>query len=90
MRKWLRQRLLNLLVDGDDAEIKIYPGLNTVGGGLVKLGRQEVDCERRDGIDLPDPISFRIQQVSGGTIVETRWWDKKRSEEHTSELQSRV
>ena len=31
-----------------------------------------------NGIDLPDPITFRVQMVSGGTVVETRWYDHKK------------
>ena len=34
------------------------------------------------GIDLPDPISFKVQAVSGGTLVETRWYDHKKDESH--------
>jgi hypothetical protein len=32
------------------------------------------------GIDLNDPITFRVQAVSGGTLVETRWYDPKKDE----------
>jgi len=32
------------------------------------------------GIDLNNPISFRVQAVNGGTLVETRWYDPKRDE----------
>jgi hypothetical protein len=28
-------------------------------------------------IELTDPISFRVQAVQGGTLVETRWYDPK-------------
>ena len=31
-------------------------------------------------IDLPDPINFRVQAVSGGTLVETRWYDYKKDD----------
>jgi hypothetical protein len=31
-----------------------------------------------NSIDLPDPITFRVQMVSGGTVVETRWYDHKK------------
>jgi hypothetical protein len=33
-----------------------------------------------DGIDLTDPISFKVEAVQGGTLVETRWYDHKRDE----------
>ena len=32
------------------------------------------------GIDLPDPINFRVQAVAGGTLVETRWYDYKKDD----------
>jgi len=33
------------------------------------------------GIDLTNPISFRVQAVSGGTLIETRWYDRKTDNE---------
>jgi hypothetical protein len=39
------------------------------------------DCS---SIDLPDPIRFKVQTVSGGTVVETRWYDNKG--EHRTKL----
>jgi hypothetical protein len=33
------------------------------------------DCD--SGLDLPDPITFRVQAVQGGTLVETRWYNSK-------------
>jgi hypothetical protein len=35
------------------------------------------------GIDLPDPIVFKVQAVSGGTLVESRWYDHKKDENRT-------
>ena len=32
------------------------------------------------GINLPDPILFKVQAVTGGTLVETRWYDQKKDE----------
>ena len=32
------------------------------------------------GIDLNNPITFRVQAVQGGTLVETRWYDAKKDE----------
>jgi hypothetical protein len=29
------------------------------------------------GIDLTNPISFKVQAVQGGTLIETRWYDTK-------------
>ena len=76
MRNWLRQRLLNLLVGGD-AEVKV------VTRGRSRLGRDfdETECSDNPGIDLPDPIRFRVQQVQGGTVIETKWYDPKKDEE---------
>jgi hypothetical protein len=34
-----------------------------------------------DGINLPDPITFKVQAVSGGTLVETRWYDYKKDDQ---------
>lgn len=31
-----------------------------------------------DSIDLDDPIRFKVQAVSGGTLVETSWYDSKK------------
>ena len=31
-------------------------------------------------IDLTDPIRFSVQQVEGGTLIETRWTDPKQDE----------
>jgi len=80
MRNWLRQRLLNLLVGGD-AEVKVVSGgrrRRTVRDWEDEL----VDSESTEpGIDLPDPIRFRVQQVSGGTVIETKWYDPKKDEE---------
>ena len=76
MRNWLRQRLLNLLVGGD-AEVKV------VATARSRFNRDfdEVGVDDPPGIDLPDPIRFRVQQVSGGTVIETKWYDPKKDEE---------
>lgn len=55
---------------------------------IVPLGlRNKVGARRRgddsvilisdNEIDLTNPISFRVQAVQGGTLVETRWYDPK-------------
>jgi len=36
--------------------------------------------DSNDSIDLTDPISFKVEAVQGGTLVETRWYDHKRDE----------
>lgn len=45
-------------------------------------GRDEICLvdDSNSGIDLHDPITFRVQAVSGGTVVETRWYDHKKDE----------
>ena len=39
-----------------------------------------ISDDDESSIDLPDPIRFKVQQVSGGTLVETRWYDCKKDE----------
>ena len=77
MKNWLRQRLLNLLVGGH-AEIKVI-GRNR-GSRAVRDFDEIEDCSD-SGIDLPDPITFKVQTVSGGTVVESRWYDHKKDEQ---------
>ena len=48
-----------------------------------RLGRSrliEIEDDDESVIDLPDPIRFKVQQVNGGTLVETRWYDHKKDE----------
>jgi hypothetical protein len=33
-----------------------------------------------EGIEMTDPITFKVEAVQGGTLVETRWYDHKRDE----------
>jgi hypothetical protein len=54
---------------------------------LVPLARlrskysHSVSLEASDNsIDLTDPISFKVEAVQGGTLVETHWYDHKRDE----------
>jgi hypothetical protein len=38
-------------------------------------------CDDSDNsIDLQYPISFKVEAVQGGTLVETRWYDCKKDE----------
>jgi len=73
MKNWLRQRLLNLLVGGH-AEIKVVT--------KNRLGRDFDDIEdcNNNGIDLPDPITFKVQQVNGGTVIESKHYDPKKDD----------
>ena len=77
MRNWLRQRLINILVDTDDSR----PRLGRASRGSLSVRVDEDPCDTDSGIDLPDPISFRVQQISGGTLVESRWYDYKKDEQ---------
>ena len=74
MRNWLRQRLINLLVGGD-AKIKV------IGRGRGSRDFDDIEDCGDSGIDLPDPITFKVQTVSGGTVVESRWYDHKKDEQ---------
>jgi hypothetical protein len=76
MRNWLRQRLINLLV-GEHAEIKVVTGKR--GLRATSSFNDEEDCSD-NGIDLPDPINFKVQQVNGGTVIETRYYDHKKDD----------
>lgn len=78
MRNWLRQRLINLLV-GENAEISVIHGGKSRIRNSWSNGNDSCDIES-SGIDLPDPINFRVQHVSGGTVVETRWYDAKKDD----------
>jgi hypothetical protein len=80
MRAWLRQRLINLLVDTDSSA---KPMKSSLGSIAVRLDRGEDICVSDGSIDLPDPINFRVQTVSGGTVVESRWYDHKKDEHRT-------
>jgi hypothetical protein len=75
MRNWLRQQLINILVDTDISK----PARIGRGSISVSLGEELCD-DSSSGIDLPDPITFKVQQVNGGTLVETRWYDYKKDE----------
>ena len=76
MRNWLRQKLINILVDTDESSIK--KSRHSMGSISVRMD-QDI-CVSDENIDLPDPINFRVQTVSGGTVVESRWYDHKKDE----------
>jgi len=83
MRTWLRQRLINLLVNDDNSGNKVSRSTPSVGSISVRLAREQDICVSDGNIDLPDPINFRVQTVSGGTVVESRWYDHKKDEHRT-------
>ena len=75
MRNWLRQRLLHFLIDTEDSRP------SKIGRGNISVSLSDELCDDSpSGIDLPDPIRFKVQQVSGGTLVETTWYDHKKDE----------
>ena len=76
MKAWLRQRLLHFLIEPEDSR----PSRIGRGNISVSLMDDELCDDSPSGIDLPDPINFKVQAVSGGTIVESRWYDHKKDE----------
>ena len=80
MRNWLRQRLINLLVDTDDQGARQRPA-RLRSQGSISVSFDDCDIEATDRLELPDPIRFRVQQVSGGTVIETKYYDHKKDEE---------
>jgi hypothetical protein len=76
MKNWLRQRLLHFLIDAEDSR----PSRIGRGNISVSLIDDKLCDDSPSGIDLPDPIIFKVQAVSGGTIVESRWYDHKKDE----------
>ena len=75
MRHWLRQRLLHFLIDAE-------PSRSIDGRGNISISLGDELCDDSpSSIDLPDPIVFKVQAVSGGTIVESKWYDFKKDEQ---------
>jgi hypothetical protein len=78
MKHWLRQRLLHFLIDAETGRP------SSIGRGNISISLSDGLCDDSlNGIDLPDPITFKVQAVSGGTIVESRWYDHKKDENRT-------
>ena len=72
MKNWLRQKLINILIDSEPSRIDY--------GNISVSLNESLSDDSTSGIDLPDPIVFKVQAVSGGTIVESRWYDHKKDE----------
>ena len=74
MKNWLRQQLINILVDPIESRpVRM--------GRSISVSLDDALCDDHlGGIDLPDPITFKVQAVSGGTVVESRWYDHKKDE----------
>jgi hypothetical protein len=81
MRNWLRQRLINILVDTDDQGARHRPARLRNQGSISVNFDDELCDDSPSGIDLPDPIVFKVQAVSGGTVVESKWYDHKKDEQ---------
>jgi hypothetical protein len=77
MKHWLRQRLLHFLIDAEPSK----PSSIGRGSISVSLGDEQLCDDSPSGIDLPDPINFKVQAVAGGTIVESKWYDYKKDEQ---------
>ena len=77
MKNWLRQRLLHFLIDAEPSR----PSGIGRGNISISLGAEQLCDDSPSGIDLPDPINFKVQAVSGGTIVESRWYDHLKDEQ---------
>ena len=76
MIRWLWSRMMKWGWDfGREVDDDPIPRLRS---RAARLGDEIVSIEDIDsGIDLTNPISFRVQAVQGGTLVETRWYDPK-------------
>ena len=72
MIRWLWSNLIKWVWDFNrDIQLAKQPRV---------YGTIAVTDDDESGIDLPDPIRFKVQAVNGGTIIETRWWDGKKDE----------
>jgi hypothetical protein len=50
-------------------------------GELRRLSNTiSISDDLNEGIEMTDPISFKVEAVQGGTLVETRWYDYKKDE----------
>jgi hypothetical protein len=81
MRNWLRQRLINILVDDSPQPQLRASTRSSFASNKIRISLDDCDIEETDRMELPDPIRFKVQQVSGGTVVETRYYDYKKDEE---------
>ena len=86
MRNWLRQKLINILIDdGSEPEKNARQRPATMNranrGGSISICLDDGVDDSPSGIDLPDPIVFKVQAVSGGTVVESKWYDYKKDEQ---------
>jgi hypothetical protein len=80
MRNWLRDKLINILLHTDDRNVR-HTSSRIGRSGSISVSLDDDDIDEVDRLDLPDPIRFRVQQVSGGTVIETKYYDHKKDEE---------
>ena len=85
MKNWLRQKLINILIDDGsepDQKVRQRPAtMNRANRGSISVCIDDGFDDSPTGIDLPDPIVFKVQAVSGGTVVESKWYDHKKDEQ---------
>jgi hypothetical protein len=67
---WDFSRQLDEL-DDDDPVARFRSRVAKIRGEVVTIDDSD------SGLELHDPITFRVQAVTGGTLVETRWYDAK-------------
>jgi len=77
MIRWLWSRMMkwgwDFSRDLDDNNIHVPLARRQNKYDVVSIGIDDFDS----GIDMHSPISFRVESVSGGTLVETRWYNDK-------------
>lgn len=44
---------------------------------MLDLDDSDHDIKQSAKIDMPDPLTFKVQPAQGGTIVEVQSWDNK-------------
>ncbi len=80
MIRWLWSRMLKWgwdfsrqldELDDDDPVARFRSRVAKIRGEVVTIDDSD------SGLELHDPITFRVQAVTGGTLVETRWYDAK-------------
>ena len=77
MIRWLWSRMMKW---GWDYSRELRDN-DSIGIGRIRGKYDVVSLVDDDsGIDLNNPITFRVQAVNGGTLVETRWYDPKQDE----------
>ena len=83
MRNWLRQKLINILIDDgiESGEKSQHRPARLRSQGSISVCLDDGFDDSPSSIDLPDPITFKVQAVSGGTVVESKWYDHKKDEQ---------